>query len=259
VSLLDVQGYAALSSATLGEAMQRASRLHRLNHDTAQVGLFVEGQRAIWRHELPGGLPLPRHAAEFVIALTLVVARQITGIALQPLVVQFHHPEPNRTEEHSRLFQSKVLFSQEHTALVFSLETLSVPCKKADPALLLVLERHAKDLLDRLPKTNSLVDRVQALLASELHGGDPSAEHIAGKLKMGVRTLSRRLQDAGTSHKLLLDALRKELCTRYLEDRRLGIAEVTFLLGFSDTSSFHRAFKRWHDKTPAEYRKQFVR
>lgn len=256
LSILDVQGYAAMSSATLGEGLERASRLHRLNHDAARVGLFIEEQGAVWRHELPNGAPLPRHPAEFVITLALVAARQMTGVAIKPLVALFCHSEPASTAEHRRIFQSKVLFSQEQTAMILPREALFIPCKKADPGLLLVLERHAQDLVNRLPKTNSLVDRVQALLTAELHGGDPSAENIASKLKMSVRTLARRLQERGTSHKLLLDALRKELCERYLEDPQLGIVEVTFLLGFSDTSSFHRAFKRWHNQTPSEYRKR---
>ena len=82
-----------------------------------------------------------------------------------------------------------------------------------------------------------------------------SAETVADHLRMSARTLSRRLADEGTSHKAILDELRADLARRYLEDAELAISEVAFLLGFSEPSAFHRAFKRWTGQTPSQFRK----
>jgi AraC-like DNA-binding protein len=41
---------------------------------------------------------------------------------------------------------------------------------------------------------------------------------------------------------------------RYLADEKVAIAEIAYLLGFSEPSAFHRAFKRWTGRTPAEAR-----
>ena len=73
---------------------------------------------------------------------------------------------------------------------------------------------------------------------------------------MSVRTLNRLLAAEGTSYRQLLDALRSELAARHLAGDDVSIAEVGFLLGFSELSSFHRAFKRWTGRTPAEFREE---
>jgi len=88
----------------------------------------------------------------------------------------------------------------------------------------------------------------------ELQGGNPAAETIAEHLHMSVRTLARRLAEEDTSHKALLDELRSDLARRYLSDAGLAISEVAFLLGFSEPSAFHRAFKRWTGQTPRQFR-----
>jgi AraC-like DNA-binding protein len=70
---------------------------------------------------------------------------------------------------------------------------------------------------------------------------------------MHERTVQRRLREEGTSHEALLDSMRKEHALRYLMRADISIAEVAYLLGYSDTSAFHRAFRRWTRKTPHQY------
>ena len=73
---------------------------------------------------------------------------------------------------------------------------------------------------------------------------------------MSPRTLGRKLQHEGTSFKHLLDDLRRRMALRYVDGQELGLSEIAFLLGFSQTAAFHRAFKRWTAQTPLEYRRQ---
>jgi AraC-like DNA-binding protein len=73
---------------------------------------------------------------------------------------------------------------------------------------------------------------------------------------MHPKTLSRRLKVEGTSHQQLLDQLRFQLAERYLRDENLSIGEIAFLLGYSDTSSFNKAFKRWTGSAPQHYRQR---
>ena len=94
------------------------------------------------------------------------------------------------------------------------------------------------------------------MIKDELSGGNASLERIAGNLSMSGRTLQRKLREHGTSHQELLDQMRKDLAMRYLQERELAICEVAYLLGFSESSALHRAFKRWTGKTPNEFRRQ---
>lgn len=79
-------------------------------------------------------------------------------------------------------------------------------------------------------------------------------DEVASKLKVTRRTLQRRLQEEGTSHRRVLDELRRDLAVRLLDEGDLGIQEVAFVLGFSDQAAFHHAFVRWTGVAPGAYR-----
>jgi AraC-like DNA-binding protein len=132
---------------------------------------------------------------------------------------------------------------------------LSFAITKADPGLCAVLDRHAETLIAKHSPNDSLVERVRALIKDELSGGNASLERIADSLSMSGRTLQRKLRDHGTSHQELLDQMRRDLAMRYLREPDLAICEVAYLLGFSESSALHRAFKRWTGKTPNEFRR----
>jgi AraC-like DNA-binding protein len=53
----------------------------------------------------------------------------------------------------------------------------------------------------------------------------------------------------------LAEDTRRELAEGLLRDQHHSLAEIAFLTGFAEQSSFTRAFKRWVGKTPASYRK----
>jgi AraC-like DNA-binding protein len=251
----DVLDYAIRSSATLGEGFGRLVRYHRILHDAAAVELRVEGDRARLLHSLPAEAgPLPRHAAEFILAGWLVVARQATGLDFAPLAVSFRHAAPEDLGEHQRVFRAPIGFSQPTNGIVIRRGLLDTPLVQSDPGLCAVLEPYVRELLDRVPAATSLAHRVRHLVADGLPSVT-SAEAAARKLGRSRRTLNRQLGREGVSFQSLVDDLRHELALRYLADPRMAVAEVGFLLGFSEASAFHRAFKRWTGLTPAEHRR----
>jgi AraC-like DNA-binding protein len=252
----DVLDYAIRSSATMREGLERLVRYHRILHDAAAVRLRVTGDRAELTHTLPGDpAALPRHVSEFIAAAWLVVARQATGVDIAPIEVRFRHPPPANLEAHRRLFRAPIRFNQAVNGLVLRRELLDTPLLKSDPGLCAVLDRHARELLERVPRATALRDRVRQLAAPTLSTGAPRTATIARTLHMSRRTLQRQLRNDGTSHRELVDTLRRDLALRYLAERQIAIAEVAFLLGFSEASAFHRAFKRWSGTTPATYRR----
>ena len=111
-----------------------------------------------------------------------------------------------------------------------------------------------RDLLERMPAATAFVDRVRQLVAGGLVRNGAEAVGVAEGLNMSRRTLQRRLRDEGTSVRDIVDSVRRDLAMRYLCEREIAVAEVAFLLGFSEASAFHRAFKRWTGTTPSIYR-----
>jgi AraC-like DNA-binding protein len=252
---LDVVDYAARASTTLEQGYRCHLRFTRLNHDVARMTLERRADHAWMTHALPGGRVLPRPPADFLAGAWVVLGRQMTGVHWCPTEVRFPHARPGDLSEYRRFFGDATLrFGEGGISMLLPAQLLDLPLVEANPGLCEVLVRHATDLLERMPATERFTDRVRELIVAELQGGDPSAEAIARRLRMSASTLHRRLRDAGTSHRQLRDALRAELAERYLAEPGVSVTEVAFMLGFSEASAFHRAFKRWTGKTPVAFR-----
>ena len=140
-------------------------------------------------------------------------------------------------------------------ALVLRPDDLPVPLPRGDAQLGAFLRGAASQALaKREVQPTSPLDQARAIIAEELARGAPTIEVVARRMATSTRTLRRRLDDSGTSFRELLDATRAELARTYVRDRRMPLAEVAFMLGFSEASTFHRAFKRWTKMTPAAWR-----
>jgi AraC-like DNA-binding protein len=99
-----------------------------------------------------------------------------------------------------------------------------------------------------------VVSRAKAVFIEQLASGEPSGADIARRLHMSRRTLQRKLAEAETSYQQLVDDTRREIALRYIDDRKMSVTDITFLLGFSGQSAFARAFKRWTGFSPTDYR-----
>ncbi len=251
----DVVGYCALNSPTLGDAFARVSRYHSIWTDGALFTVETSNDTsAIVYSYSDTSIREHRQDAEMTLATVTTLCRNICSPGFAPTTVEFQHDAPADTSEHIRLFRCPINFRAPANKLTFSSSFLSSPIAKADASLCAVLDRHAEELLAKFPPRDSLVDRVRGIIAGELRGGDPSLERIADQLGLTPRTLQRKLQEFGTSHNELLDTMRRQLAMRYLREDEMAICEVAYLLGFSESSSFHRAFKRWTGLTPKEFR-----
>jgi len=112
-------------------------------------------------------------------------------------------------------------------------------------------------LMTRMGIGEDLISSVNRLLLSN-PGEFPRLDSVARRLSLGARTLRRRLQELGTSYQKLLDEIRCELATEYLRSTNLTIQEIAELLGYSEVTNFRRAFLRWAEISPYQYRKRFV-
>jgi AraC-like DNA-binding protein len=253
----DVVGYCALNSSTLGAAFARVARYHSIWTDGALFMVETANDTsAIVYSYADTSIHDHRQDAEMTLATVTTLCRNIASPDFAPTSVEFQHDTPRDTSEHRQLFRCTIEFRASSNKLTFPSSFLSLPIAKADASLCALLDRHAEELLAKFPPQHSLVDQVRSIIATELRGGDPSLEHVADKLSLTPRTLQRKLQDLGTSHNELLEQMRRQLAMRYLREREMAICEVAYLLGFSESSSFHRAFKRWTGLTPKEFRSQ---
>ncbi|WNG39414.1 AraC family transcriptional regulator [Archangium violaceum] len=251
-SAYGVVGYAFAASATLAEAWERIARHSRLLYDEVHLTREEHGDEVALGYVL-AGREGPDALYEAALASLTLNARRLSGGAFRPLRITLRHRAPPRRLP--QLLGAPVLFGQTEDALVLAREAMSVPVRGSDPQLAAILERHAQDLLQRLPPSNDdLVQQVRRVLVDALPDGLPDAATVAARLGLHVRTLQRRLRERGLSLHVLGDEVRQELARVHLANPRLPLAEVAFLLGFSEPSAFHKAFRRWTGLSPGAFR-----
>jgi AraC-like DNA-binding protein len=250
----DVIGYSMLSSSNLRAALQSISRHMRLVSDAAEVTLEPDGENVLARFDLYGGRePIPRQRIEFDLLTILNFCRWASGRRIEPVCVGMIFPEPADPSRYREAFGCPLRFGAEFNGWVFTQDVLDAPLPASHP---MVAELHDNLLQQRLAAFDgaALSVRVRREITRELAHGEPRREAIANALKMGDRTLQRRLHDEGVTFDRLLDATRCDLAQHYLARSNLTTADVAYLLGFADPGTFFRACKRWFDASPSRFR-----
>lgn len=259
LAALGIVGYVLMNCQTFEQVLEKLSQYTRLFSQGAYIHYSVS-QGLVWcdcalvDHLKNYLLEEPRHAIESTFAALLTATKILTGKQIYPQAVWFQHPRPNQISEHERIFGIDVRFSQPTNRMIFDANCLNWSVLSANPNLLSVFEQQAEIMLAALTQADTLTRSVTRAIAQNLKGEVPSVETIARSLAMSVRNLQRELQAEGTSYQQILDDTRQELALRYLKKSDTPIYDVAFLLGFSEPSAFHRAFKRWTGLTPKAYR-----
>ncbi len=251
----DVLEYAAASCATVGDALRVAIRFIALMHDGIALELDVAPPLAVLRARVLPGLAYVPAAMELLFASLISYGSRFIGRPRRPLRVELAHAGPSDRTAYEACFREVRFDAAEH-AMFLGAAALDLPLRAADNSLLQILTSHADGLLAKLAPAceRSFVERTRAAIAEELSAGDPSAEQIARRLSVSVRTLQRRLAADGASHRQLVEAVRRAQAMLHLAGDRFSIGEISFLVGFAHPNAFHKAFKRWTGMTPAEWR-----
>jgi AraC-like DNA-binding protein len=193
-----------------------------------------------------------------VVASTVLAFKRETDDRLKVAYVSFTH-DPDDVSEYAHVLRCPVETGAAWNGWALPKTDLVLPLRRRDPALRRWLERRAVDLLARLPASTDLRDEVRHALATQMTAGDMSIDAVARRLITAPRTLQRRLAQTGTSFDALRDDARKRAAELYLSDATLSITEIAYLLGYSEPTGFHRAFRRWHGTTPEAFRRNLRR
>lgn len=240
--------------ATLGDAWEVFVRYFPLLADGMHVEVELSADRALFRIcSAVDGLEPPQ-VNDFVIAALIgFAARNLTAPAV-PLEVHLAHARPPHAADVERRLGAPVRWCANGNAIVIPRAALRVPLRAANPALSRALEVELGRELAELRAMAGLLGLVRQAVAAELRVGSVSMVETARKLSMSVATLRRRLAEEGVTWSGLVDDLRRTLADRYLRDTDATVSEVAYRLGFSDVTSFGRAFRRWSGLSPTEFR-----
>jgi len=247
----EVLDYAMHFSSTLRDGLDRMARFYRLLADVAAIEVVSDGDVTHVRRLVGGTHP---QKEDFYFALVCVRLRAGSGREIRPREVCFEHA-PHAKRELADFFGCPIRFGRAQSDLVLASADLALPAQAAKPRLAALLDRYAEELLERLPSTSSYVDHVRRAIVHVIKREPPTLEAIAREMHASARTVQRRLAEAGTTHKRLVDEMRRQLALRYIQHPKLSIAQIACLLGFQDESSFRRSFRKWTGQSPRQARK----
>jgi AraC-like DNA-binding protein len=249
-------GFIALNSSTLRDALSNIQRYFRVVGEGEDIELVRQGPHVVVRfRETDPGLRGLRHDSDYIAASIVRICREITQRQrLAPLGAAFIHARPNKEVDYQRYLGCAPKFSAEWDALIFSDEALRLPVISANNKLLRVLENACRKILGPAPRKDDLVHDVRELIIDGLAKGTAQFDGVARELNMSSKTLERRLAERNTNFSTLLDDIRSGLAKWYLENTELRLEQFVYLLGYAETPTLVRAFRRWTGTTPIAYR-----
>ena len=252
-SYLGALGYAVLASNTLRIAFDRIHRYVRVLNEQGRFDLDESADG------LKASISVGQDSRNFMVrddgqlAFLVALCRMNAGGEFKPAAVTLRHPVPEDLEPYETLFQCPVQFDAEANSMLVRSADVDRVLPSANEVLADMNERIVIQRLAQLDRDN-VKGRVRAAIMEQLPSGNVSDESVADALHMTARTLHRRLKEDGESFRTLLKAVRQELAEQYMADNSLTLTEITFLLGFSEMSSFSRAYKHWHGVSPSAAR-----
>ena len=244
--------YLLLSSPTFGEGLKRVLSYQRLISD-AMHGQITDSPTPFLTNYFSKHKYLTPHLAEAMVVSLIRFLQSVSDDKFKPTKICFTHDALANNTEYERVFQCPVEFNDKQFKLYFEPEILSYRSPYAEPELLTMHMQSANQHMELLEKRDLIIE-VRNQVGALLESGDISLESISQQLDMSPRQLRHQLNLAGTSLQRIINQYRKSLSRQLLSQTDETIAEIVYLTGFSEPSTFYRAFKRWEGMTPIEYR-----
>jgi len=245
---------------TLGEALRTGlAYYHRVLPDFVPRLVVHEGQAAV-RLVGQGARAVERGYADRTFCFfTYGLASWLVARRIPVQEVMYRPIDQGYSSDAGRLFQAPVVYDHPWVGFRFEARWLDLPVVQTPQSLQEFLRQAPASLLIRYRDQTSLSERIRRLLRRHLAGEMPSLEFVSDYLAMTPQTLRRRLRDEGLGYQAIKDDLRRDAAIEYLGQPELTLLDIANRLGFSEASTFHRAFKGWTGLAPGVYRQTLLR
>jgi len=253
VKHLGFVGYVLMTCSTLREAVAQGSRYNHLVGGVGGTRLVRRDATAELRFEWAASIPPPATERIFA-AATATLSRWLSDRPDLRWDVCFRCERPRDLRYHERVFGGVFRFAESQTKLVFPAWYLELPVAMANPEVHALVVTQAEALLGEPSAESEFLRRVETAMTRDLATGRVSLASVARALRTSSRTLHRRLEEHGRSFREVISEVRRARAEAYLRSPAISLAEVAFLLGYSEQSTFQHAFKRWVGVTPGEFR-----
>ena len=248
-------GYVALYSPSILAAFENVVKFMRLYQTGTHVELVKSNQCIGLSYSIIDPRVIhKRQDAEFAIAYFNNIVDRLCGRSVIPENVYFEHSPLSPQRMYKKMFGIAPEFDQSTNLISYRKALIEKPIPSTDPRLYALICDYLRDLCQTTPVNTNLIDTLKYYILQLLPLQKCSLRRLAQMLDTDPRTLQRRLAAKGTSYGLILKDIRLEEAVRSLITSSAEIKEISFSLGYSETSIFTRAFKKWTGLTPSQYR-----
>lgn len=238
-------------SSSLRIGFERFSRYLSAFATSTDISLIPKDDTLLWSYRIGDPAIWPRRQdAEYAVAATCQMIRDYLGESWRPVAVHFEHAEPPDAHCLGNILKAPVHFGQPTNAVVIRQDHAERVKRREDSAMVAVLERHIRDLLNAATEQRSVSDSVRAYVAMYIGHAPVTLPAIADALGTPARTLQRQLTREGTSIRALVREERERLALRLLCEGKPKLSALADNLGYSAPTAFSRAFKTWTGRRP---------
>jgi len=250
-----VLGLSWRTCSRAGEIFERSERYFKLLSNTYAFKVEKRAEFSdiyLLREPHRRGLELSNEAT---LSATVVVLKAMTETDISPTQVSFKHGPPEDLYSHQQAFDCPLLFNQPFYSITYLSADLEAQTAKADASInRFLLDRVEEETKGIVISANKVAHDVGRLVADALPSGIPSIYKISSHMGMSNRTLTRRLRENGVTFRDIIQKTQERVAKDLLSHTGRSMAEIAFETGFSEQSTFSRAFKRWTGLSPIEFR-----
>ncbi len=196
-----------------------------------------------------------RHVYDYFVSSSLSLSKQTNNGKSPFHAVYFQHDGGGYGEQYAPVLGCECHFNAPWNRIVVQIRDLSQESRLRDPRLKKILEEHALQVLDKLATNDELIGKVRKHILQQLPNGVPSLKEICDLLGQNERTFQRTLAKLGFNYQDMVDELRMNLALEYIRND-YNLLDIAMMLGYSEQSAFHRAFKRWTGMPPSRFKKK---
>ena len=259
VTDLGLFGYAMLTAPTIGKALEIGVRYNRRFSEFTDCTIESLRDGVAFRFFVRGSL-MPYTAIQLEQWMAIAwhflaqLSPDIQGGDLKK--VHLSYTAPKYSKLYQQYYGASILFEQPFSEFVFEKKFLTRSIGTASVAAGEILAQQCDRVFSQLKREGGIVDAVRREIMKNVGSDRASLNDVAKSLALSSRTLRRRLLEKGTSFKKIALDVRMALAKEYVYGTDMSNEEISYALGYAQTSAFYRSFQRWHGITPSKMRKK---
>ncbi|MDD2895296.1 MAG: AraC family transcriptional regulator ligand-binding domain-containing protein [Aliarcobacter sp.] len=250
---LGLLGYLLLNTNSLKQMIEKFNYYQKVISGYFKFQFFDDGiyyKLAIYINENPM-IPVPSFHAQVHLSSIVSILTQILGQKVIPEFTYFSQDVDENLVEYQKIFGENIFFSKGENAIFFKIDRLNIPVKNPNSSMLEYFENEAKKILDEL-ENKSWYAKVEKEILKNIGEKEVTIDLISSNLGTTPRTLQNYLKAESKTFRDALGKIRQKLAQHYIDNTKMDLSTISFLLGYKEPSSFFRAYKKWNKKTPKQ-------